>query len=187
MVHYAQISVDGRIVFGRGGGALGPAGRVVARHFRNERAIAAIAADFRRWFPALADARLTHAWGGAVDRAPGHLPFTGTLGDHDELIYGCGFSGNGVAPSAFIGSLLARQALGTVDADTRSPIAAGPPALLPPEPLRTGGGTLVRALVERSERAEEQGRPAVPKALLRRLITVTVPPPLEPRRFRRAA
>ncbi|CAA9548934.1 MAG: O-acetylhomoserine sulfhydrylase, partial [uncultured Thermoleophilia bacterium] len=70
LVHYAQVSADGRIVFGRGGGAIGPAGRVTAGHHRDARTSAVVAADFRRFFPTLADVRLTHSWGGPVDRAP---------------------------------------------------------------------------------------------------------------------
>ena len=37
LVHYAQVTADGRIAFGRGGGAIGPAGRVTAGHQRDAR------------------------------------------------------------------------------------------------------------------------------------------------------
>jgi glycine/D-amino acid oxidase-like deaminating enzyme len=74
-VHYAQVTAGGRVAFGRGGGALGPGTRVVAKHFHDPATAVSVAEDFRAWFPSLADVEITHAWGGAVDRAPGHLPF----------------------------------------------------------------------------------------------------------------
>lgn len=181
MVHYAQVSVDGRIVFGRGGGPLGPCGRVLRAHFHDPRAIGEVRDDFRRWFPSLAGARITHGWGGPVDRAPGHLPFVGAQGDHDEVLYGAGFSGNGVAPSALVGRILGRLCLGIADEDTRSPLAAGPPAYLPPEPLRSAGGAALRAVIGRQEQAEERGRRPHGAAVVRRLIATTVPRMLDPR------
>jgi glycine/D-amino acid oxidase-like deaminating enzyme len=181
MVHYAQVTVDGRIAFGRGGGALGVAGRVGPRHFYDPAAIDAVTADFRRWFPRFAAVPPARAWGGPVDRAPGHLPFAGRLGADGNVLYATGFSGNGVAPSALFGRILGRLALDRRDADTTSPITAGPPALLPPEPLRSVGGELVRAALGRLERAEESGRTA-PRArrALGRLVGAHTPPRLDP-------
>ncbi|MEA2470280.1 MAG: hypothetical protein QOE38_1279, partial [Thermoleophilaceae bacterium] len=135
-VHYAQVTAGGRMAFGRGGGALGPASRVVAKHFYDPATAASVADDFRSWFPQLADVRLTHAWGGAVDRAPGHLPFVGALGEHGNVHYGLGYSGNGVGPSALIGRILARRALGANDEYANCALVSGPPGYLPPEPLR---------------------------------------------------
>src|SRR4051812_22646935 len=60
LVHYAQVSPDGRIVFGRGGGVFGTAGRVTGRHFVDPGAVATVEGDFRRWFPSLADVAITH-------------------------------------------------------------------------------------------------------------------------------
>ncbi|MDX6590825.1 MAG: hypothetical protein QOJ13_21 [Gaiellales bacterium] len=180
-VHYMQITPGGRLVFGRGGGPLGPAGRVLRAHFYDERTIRAVAADLRRWFPDLADARITHAWGGPVDRAPGHLPFTGRLGDHGRIHYATGLSGNGVAPSAYLGRVLARTVLGIDDEDTRSPLTWGPPAYLPPEPVRLVGGVVVRRVVEAVEAAEERGWRLHLNGVLRGLIATTVPRCLEPR------
>src|SRR6185503_18724625 len=136
LVHYAQVTAGGRIAFGRGGGAIGPAGRVTPGHHRDVATVRAVAADFRRFFPDLDDVRLTHAWGGPVDRAPWHLPFAGSLGDHGTVEYGVGYSGNGVGPSALIGRILARRALGKSDEYADSPLTGGPPGYLPPEPLR---------------------------------------------------
>jgi glycine/D-amino acid oxidase-like deaminating enzyme len=176
-VHYAQVTRDGRIAFGRGGGALGPAGRVVAKHFHDPRTAASVAADFRHWFPQLADVRLTHAWGGAVDRAPGHLPFVGALGDHQNVHYALGYSGNGVGPSALLGRVLARCALGTGDEYATCALVGGPPGYLPPEPLRFTGGALVRSAVRRAEAREESGRAIGPAGrVAKRLVTFSLPP-----------
>jgi glycine/D-amino acid oxidase-like deaminating enzyme len=182
LVHYAQVTRDGRIAFGRGGGAIGPAGRVLRSHFVDPRTVAVVAAGFRRWFPQLADVRLTHSWGGAVDRAPVHLPFVGTLGDHGNIHYATGFSGNGVGPSALLGRMVGRRALGLRDAYTENAITNGPPSYLPPEPARILGGLAVRDAVQRAEGAEERGqRAGMVSGRLRRLVWFTVPRTFEPR------
>jgi glycine/D-amino acid oxidase-like deaminating enzyme len=176
-VHYAQVTPDGRIAFGRGGGALGPASRVVAKHFYDPANAEGVARDFRRWFPQFEGVRLTHAWGGAVDRAPGHLPFVGALGDHANVHYALGYSGNGVGPSALIGRILARRALGAGDAYATCALVSGPPGYLPPEPLRFAGGALVRTVVRRAEEREEGGRRLGPAGrLAKRLVTFSLPP-----------
>jgi hypothetical protein len=144
--------------------------------------------DLRRWFPQLADVPLTHAWGGAVDRAPGHLPFAGTLGDHETVHYATGFSGNGVAPSALLGRIVGRRALGIRDAYTSCALVSGPPHYLPPEPARVLGGVVVRDAVRRAEAAEERGeRPGRVSAALRRMVWFTMPRALEPRLWSRAS
>jgi glycine/D-amino acid oxidase-like deaminating enzyme len=186
LVHYAQVTRDGRIAFGRGGGAIGPLGRVLRRHSVDPATVAVVEADLRRWFPQLADVAITHAWGGAVDRAPGHLPFAGTLGDHGTVHYATGFSGNGVGPSALLGRILGRRALGVRDAYTTCALVSGPPGYLPPEPARILGGLLVRDAVRRAEAAEERAERASPvSAALRRLVWATTPKAVEPRLWRR--
>ncbi len=182
LVHYAHTTRDGRIAFGRGGGVIGPAGRVLRSHFVDPKTVATVAAGFRRWFPQLADVRLTHSWGGAVDRAPGHLPFVGTLGDHDNIHYATGFSGNGVGPSALLGRMVGRRALGVNDAYTDNAITTGPPSYLPPEPARILGGLVVRDAVQRAEGAEERGQHAgTVSRQLRKLVWFTTPRAVEPR------
>lgn len=175
-VHYAQATPDGRIAFGRGGGAISAAGRVLPKHFTDSGTVAEVARDFRRWFPDLRDVSLTHAWGGPVDRAPGHLPFVGQLGGHRNIHYGVGYSGNGVAPSALLGRILSRRALGISDEYTRCALVGGPPGTLPPEPLRFAGAIAVRDAVQRSEASEELGHPVGPAGrAAKRLANFSLP------------
>jgi glycine/D-amino acid oxidase-like deaminating enzyme len=149
----------------------------VAKHFYDPATAASVADDFRSWFPQLADVRLTHAWGGAVDRAPGHLPFVGALGEHGNVHYGLGYSGNGVGPSALMGRILARRALGANDEYANCALVSGPPGYLPPEPLRFAGGALVRTAVRRAEQREQDGRRVgATGRLAKRLVTFSLPP-----------
>jgi hypothetical protein len=145
-----------------------------------------VADDFRRFFPALADLRLTHAWGGPIDRAPGHMPFAGALDGAPHVRYVAGYSGNGVAPTRIGAQVLASLTLGEQDELTRTGFGDGPPGYLPPEPLRTLGGVVVRNAVRRAEGAEERERQPDPLARIgRRLVWATTPRVFEPRLRRR--
>jgi glycine/D-amino acid oxidase-like deaminating enzyme len=187
LVHYTHVTHDGRIAFGRGGGAIGSLGRVPWSMEHDRRVVEIVARDFRRFFPELRDLRLTHAWGGPIDRAPGHLPFAGSLDDAEHIRYFAGYSGNGVAPSRIGGRVLASLTLETRDELVASGIAEGPPGYLPPEPLRTIGGVLVRTAVRRAEAAEERERAPDPVSRIgRRLVWATTPRAIEPRLWRRA-
>jgi glycine/D-amino acid oxidase-like deaminating enzyme len=175
-VHYAQVSPDRRIVFGRGLGTIGWRSSPSARQFFDPKVTRAVEGDFRRWFPSLADARFTHAWGGAVDRSPTHLPFVGTWGDAGNVHYGAGFSGNGVAPSVVVAKTLASLATQSPDRLTRSALATGPRALLPPEPLRSLGGTVVRRAVVHADDTEAAGgTPSLASRSLRHLVHFSLP------------
>ncbi|TDD83462.1 FAD-dependent oxidoreductase [Saccharopolyspora karakumensis] len=180
-VHYMQVTPDGRLLFGRGGGPLGRAGQVQPALWHDPRTLRSIERDLRRWFPDLADARITHGWSGPVDRSPGHFPFIGKLGDHGTVHYATGLSGSGVAQSALLGRTLAHIVLGIEDDDTRSPITRGPVEYLPPEPFRSVGGLAVRAAVEYVEEAQERGKRLNVNGVLRKLIATTTPRLLEPR------
>lgn len=175
-VHYAQVTTGGRIAFGRGGGAISAAARVIPKHFVDHATSRIVAEDFYAWFPELRGVRLTHGWGGAVDRAPGHLPFVGDLGSHANIHYGIGYSGNGVAPSNLIGQILARRALSVRDELHDSPLVSGPPGYLPPEPLRFAGAALVRNMIQKSENREAEGQAPGPAGrLARRLANFSMP------------
>jgi glycine/D-amino acid oxidase-like deaminating enzyme len=156
MVNYYRADAGGRVVFGRGGGGIGLAGRF---DFDSAPARAAeVEADMRRLVPAAAGVPVTHAWGGAVDRSHDGLPFFGSLRARARVVYGAGFSGNGVAPSLVAGRVLASMALGRDDEWASCGLARGVPARFPPEPIRFLGGSLVKGAVAHKEAREDRER-----------------------------
>lgn len=159
MVDYYRTTRDGRIVFGRGGGAIAWRGRFGDAFDHDPRRQDATTGALRRLVPALGDVAITHAWGGAVDRSSDGLPFFGRLPGRVPVVYGVGMSGNGVAPSVLAGRILASLALGADDRWSRCGLVAGVPGRFPPEPLRFLGGRLVRAAVQRKETREDDGLP----------------------------
>ena len=155
MVAYYRTTEDGRIAFGKGTAGVTYGGRVGDLFDRDRARSAMTAADFRRNYPALADVPISHDWGGPIDRTPTSLPILGHLGGRDHLLYGVGWSGNGVGPSYVGGKILAGLALGE---RTMTGLIDRPPDPFPPEPVRFLGAQLVREAVIRKERSELAGR-----------------------------
>lgn len=98
------------IAVGRGGGACGPCGRVLDRHFYDRHALGHVASAFRTLFPSFADVRLRRGWGGAVDRSPGYFSLEGRVDPESGVLYGIRYLGNDVAPSALTDRILGRLA-----------------------------------------------------------------------------
>jgi len=155
LLHYLRTTPDGRIAFGWGGGRMGLGGRRLARLEVDPDAARTARDDLRRFFPQLRGRRVTHAWGGPIDVSPTHLPIFGSRG---RIHYGFGFTGNGVGPSYLGGEILARLALDRRDTLTRLALVDPDRALMPPEPLRWAGGSLIRSALIRSDAAEDAGR-----------------------------
>ena len=107
-----------------------------------------------RFFPALRGRRIVHAWGGPIDVSPTHLPVFGSRG---RVHHGFGFTGNGVGPAYLGGEILARLALDRRDELTRLPLVDPPRQLMPPEPLRWAGGSVIRGALLRRDEAEDTG------------------------------
>ena len=158
-LHYFRTTPDGRVLMGSGSGPIGFGGRLDER-FTRDRATAVRAEEgLRRLLPDLAEARITHAWGGPIDVSSDHLPFFGTI-PGTRIHYGAGYSGSGAGPSWLGGQILARLVLGVDDELTRLPLVTRRVPKLPPEPLRRLGGGLVRAAILACEEAEEHERAA---------------------------
>ena len=186
-VHYGQRTGDDRIVFGRGGGRLGFGSRIIPAHYHDSREIEEVVADMHALLPATRDLAVEWRWGGPVERTQHGLPWVGTLGPHDNVHYGVGYSGNGVAPSNLIGRTLASVALGLRDDHAQSPLVSEPPTYLPPEPFRSVGALAVRGAIERCEILEDKGRtPDRVSLLLRRCLNISMPKPIRLRRQRHA-
>ncbi len=158
-LHYFRTTRDGRVLMGSGSGPLGFGGRIDERFTRDRATVARAGAGLRRLLPALAAARITHAWGGPIDVSSDHLPFFGTV-PGTRIHFGAGYSGNGVGPSWLGGQILASVALGADDEWTRLPLAGRLPPRLPPEPFRYLGGRAIRAAILACEEADEAGRRA---------------------------
>ena len=157
LVNYYRTTIDGRIVFGKGGGTLAFAGRIgESFHRRSPRAVE-VAAHLHRLYPMLADVRATRSWRGPIDYSLDGLPFFTRLGGRPDIILGAGYSGNGVGPSNLGGRILASLALGRQDEWSTCGLARTPSGKLPPEPARFLGGLVVRAAIARKERREDEG------------------------------
>jgi glycine/D-amino acid oxidase-like deaminating enzyme len=156
-LHYFRTTNDGRVLMGSGSGPIGYGGRLDARFTEDAATGARAEQGLRRLLPGLADARITHSWGGPIDVSSDHLPFFGTV-TGTRIHYGAGYSGHGAGPSWLGGQILARLVQGVDDELTRLPLVTRRVPKLPPEPLRRLGGGLVRAAIMACEEAEEEGR-----------------------------
>jgi glycine/D-amino acid oxidase-like deaminating enzyme len=156
-VHYGQRSGDDRLVFGRGGGRLAYAGRIVPSHFHDPAEIAEIVVDLHELLPGASRLPIEWTWGGPVERTQHHWPWVGSLGKQGNVHYGTGYSGNGVCPTQLIGRTLASVALGLDDEYASSPLVSEPPSYLPPEPARSLGARAVRAAINRCEDQADKG------------------------------
>ncbi len=170
MVNYYRTTRDGRIAFGKGVAKAGFDGRVDGHFDRSTHRAAVVAADFRHAYPALSDVRVEHDWSGPIDRTPNSVPIFGHLGGREHIVYGLGWSGNGVGPSVVGSKILASLTLGLDDEWSCSPLVDRRRDLFPPEPVRFLGAQVVRQAVVRKERAEMDGKE--PHGLAVRLATL---------------
>ena len=153
-LHYFRTTPDGRIAFGWGGGRLAVGARLDGRIDVDPHIAEVVRRHLVEFFPALAERRITHAWGGPIDVSPSHLPQIGTL-DDGPVHYAFGFTGNGVGPSHLAGRVVAGLALGDGD---RSLALDDPGPPVPPEPLAWLGGMAVRGAFLRAEHLQGAGR-----------------------------
>ncbi len=67
---------------------------------------------FRDRFPDLADVPVAHFWGGWIAMPIDFLPSIGVTGQHDNIHFGLGYAGHGVAQASLMGQMLAEQIQG---------------------------------------------------------------------------
>ena len=159
LVNYYRATIDGRMAWGKGGGGIPFAGRVGQSFDGPSPRRSQVRAEMARYYPALAEVPIAAAWRGPATRTMTGLPFFGRLQGSPRIVYGHGYTGNGVGPCYLGGRILASLALDRRDEWSETPLARGPrPAKLPPEPIRFLGGRIVRAACVRSDRAEDEGR-----------------------------
>lgn len=170
LVNYYRTTLDGRVAFGQGGGAIAYGGKIKSVFHGEapaERA-AHVARSFAALYPALAGVPTPVSWTGPIDRSNTGLPFFGRLGGRPDIVHGAGYSGNGVGPAYLGGRVLASLALGLDDRWSHVASLLPPRGGLPPEPIRYPGAHVVKAAVARKERAEDAGKRVDP--LTRRIV-----------------
>ena len=157
MVHYHQVTKDGRIAIGRGSGALAYLGQVTeAFNDPGQRAVD-VERGLRRFYPTLGNVPITHRWAGAVDRSRTNTLVFGALGGNSSIRYGVGYSGTGVAPTLIGGRILASSLLERDDEWSNSRLNRGAAILYPREPVRYFGGLFVRTATSIKEENDERG------------------------------
>lgn len=177
LVNYYRTTNDHRLAFGHGGGTFGY-GRRVSSRFNGPSARAdSVASAMNQLYPDLDAALAASSWTGPIDRSISSLPVFGRLGGSARVLYGVGYSGNGVGPSYLGGRILASLALDRQDEWSTSRIAQGPVGTYPPEPVKYVGGIALRAVLARKEKVEDQGRS--PGRLVR-TASLLAPPGLVP-------
>jgi glycine/D-amino acid oxidase-like deaminating enzyme len=145
-LHYFRTTNDGRVLMGSGGGT--------RRHAER---------GLRLLLPALAEARITHHWGGPIDASADRLPIVGSCG---RVHHAAGFTGNGVGPTWLAAQSLASLVLDADDEWSRLPLVRRAMGRLPPRPLKELGGRLVSSAIRQLEEADEEGRRPSPLARL---------------------
>jgi putative aminophosphonate oxidoreductase len=167
LVNYYRTTLDGRIAFGQGGGAIAYGGRI-GRVFHGEAPPGRadhVTRSFHALYPSLADVPAAASWTGPIDRSNTGLPFFGRLGGRPDIVHGGGYSGNGVGPAYLGGRILASFALGLDDRWAHVGSLLPPRGGMPPEPIRYPGAHVVKAAVARKERADDAGKRVDPLTL----------------------
>ena len=157
-ISYYRTTDDGRIVYGKGGWGIALNDRIGARFDRDEKRARDVTRTLHEIYPMLADVPIEADWCGPIDRTRTGIPIFGHLGGRNHIVYGVGFSGNGVAPCVVGGKIMASLALGIADEWSGCGLVDGKPGHFPPEPVRFIGAHVVREGVARKEAAETDGR-----------------------------
>jgi glycine/D-amino acid oxidase-like deaminating enzyme len=158
LVNYYHATVEGRVVFGKGGGTLAYDNNITAAFDHPGGREPAIRSQLLRTYPALWDIPVTERWSGPIDYSLSGLPFFVRLREAPSVLVCAGFSGDGVGPSRLAGEILAELVADGGDAGLPAALRSVPSRPMPPEPLRYVGGRLVRGAIARKEHSDDLGR-----------------------------
>jgi putative aminophosphonate oxidoreductase len=172
VLNYWRNTPDGRIVFGKPLGQFAFASKIGALYDKPCPAADAVSAEMRSFYPNLADVPVVSSWTGPLDRAMKGLPNFGYLGGHRDIVFGIGFSGNGVATTVFASRTIKSLVEGANDEWSNCGLVNQKMKLLPPEPFRFVGARMVRNALVRKESLEDLDRDA---GALTRFLTTLAP------------
>ena len=163
-------TADGRITAGVTGGRIGFGSLGGARFEGRSRREEDVRACLLRGHPMLAGSPFIDSWCGPIDRTRSGLPLFGRLASCPDILYGYGFSGNGVATTPLAGRILASLALDFQDEWAGCGLVRPLEAWMPPEPIKYVGALMVRHAVRRKDRLAYEDRE--PGPVLRRLAAL---------------
>jgi putative aminophosphonate oxidoreductase len=179
LVHYYRTTHDGRIVFGKGGGSghLAYGGNIAGRFDGASKIANTVTKHMRKIYHDIAPNDVTQSWMGPIDRSRNGLPLFGSLSGDGNILYGVGYSGNGVGPSILGGKILGALALDIENEWAQCGLVQPLRRAFPPEPFRYFGGRLVCDAIRKVDLAADQGRSAT---LLVKTIAGLAPAGLSP-------
>jgi len=157
-INYYRTTRSGRIVYGMGVARLSYGNRLTADVYADQSGIGITEQNFRRVYPNLSDVALDFGWSGPIDRTYDGLPLIGHFPRSRNVVYGVGWSGNGVGPSRVGGRILAGLVLGRVERWTQNAFVGRIGRKFPPEPMRFLAGSAVRHAIARKDDDEMAGR-----------------------------
>jgi glycine/D-amino acid oxidase-like deaminating enzyme len=168
-VDYLSRTADGRILFGGRGAPYHYGSRIKDEYDRHAPTHEMLRRAAKSWFPALGDARFTHAWGGPLGVPRDWMP-TMSYDPKSGVATARGYTGQGVATANLSGRTLADLILGRDTAIARLPTVNHRSRSWEPEPLRWLGVRYVqRGLKHVDDRAERTGEPPTGRSLAERL------------------
>lgn len=148
---YASFTEERRVVFG---GGSNDAYRYVygnrAGYYEpSPRSFPAIEGQLDKYFPAIAKAPITHRWAGPLAVTATRVP---VIGHEDNVFFGFGYSGCGVALAALAGRIIADLYDGNPEPWSHLAFVGRQPAWIPPDPFRYLGYVAYTRLTGRSPR-----------------------------------
>lgn len=153
--HYYRLTPDNRILFGGYDAVYYFGGRVEPSYDVRRATFERLAEHLDATFPQLGGARLTHAWGGAVDLCGRFCAFFGTARG-GQVAYAAGFTGLGVGATRFAGQVMLDLLSGVETERTATEMVRSKPPPFPPEPLVWLGVQATRVAIRSADR--HQGR-----------------------------
>ena len=161
LVIYGQRTADDRLVFGGRGAPYHFGSRIRPGYDRDERVFDALRATLVDLFPVVADAEVTHRWGGALGIARDWTASVG-LDPWTGIGWAGGYVGDGVSTTNLAGRTLADLVLGRDTDLTRLPWVGHRSRRWEPEPWRwLGINTGLRAMTWADHEEARTGRPSV--------------------------
>ncbi|SAK87678.1 FAD dependent oxidoreductase [Caballeronia hypogeia] len=132
---YGQVTANGRLVFGGRGAPYRLGSRISPEDDLVDKVHANIYAALLEFFPDLADAQITHRWGGALGVARDWCP-TVSMDKQKRIAWAGNYVGDGVATSNLAGRILRNLILDQDDEINRLPVVNHRSPAWEHEPLR---------------------------------------------------